>query len=137
MPSNAERLRDMYRRFWVERDWYAARDLFSRDIVWHGLDEVGLGGTRRGIRDVGAFFTEWLEVWEATSNEIEVEEIDPDVVVVVSHFHGRGKATGLEFERAIGQVYEFEDGLVVRQTMYRTAEEAREAARSRPDPFAR
>lgn len=128
--TNADKLRELYRRFWEERDWNAAQGLYARDVVWHGLDEVGLGGTRHGVHEIGAFFAEWLEVWDATSNPIELEEITPDVIVVVSHFRGRARSTGIEFERELGQVWEFEDGKVVRQTMYRSRAEALEAARS-------
>jgi hypothetical protein len=120
----------MYRRFWVDRDPHSADGVLSPKVEWAGLDEIGLGGTRVGIPEVGQFFREWLEVWEATTNEIELEELTPDVIVVISYFHGRARTTGLEFEREIGQVYEFEGGLAVRQTMYATGEEARAAARS-------
>jgi hypothetical protein len=50
----------------------------------------------------------------------------PDVVWIVDLPGVRG--SGLGFGSAIGQVWEFRDGLVVRQTMYRTREEARRAA---------
>ena len=41
---------------------------------------------------------------------------------------GRSLQSGIEFEMTLGQVSEFRDGRVVRQTMYRDPEEARAAA---------
>jgi ketosteroid isomerase-like protein len=126
--TNEQKLRELFRLFWEEHDWNAARGIFSPDIRWHGLDEVGLSGDRSGIRDVGQFFRDWLEVWDATSNSIDIEQVTPDVFVVHSHFHGRARTTGIEFEREIGQIFEFRDGLIVKETMFRTVDEAREAA---------
>jgi hypothetical protein len=50
------------------------------------------------------------------------------VILVESHFKGRGKASGIVAETVLGQIWEFEDGKVVKQTMYRSPEEARKAA---------
>jgi ketosteroid isomerase-like protein len=118
----------MYDRFWGQGDWRAGMDLFADDVVWIGVDEIGLSGERHGAREVGRFFREWLDIWDDYSNEADVEEITPDVVFVESRFRGRGKGSGIEFETRLGQVWEFEDGKVVRSTMYRTPEEARRAA---------
>jgi hypothetical protein len=43
VASNAERLRELFDRFWNHGDWRAGADLFADDIEWHGIDEVGLG----------------------------------------------------------------------------------------------
>lgn len=126
--TNAERVQVMYRQFWGDRDWRAGTDLFADDIEWIGVDEVGLSGERHGVREVGDFFREWLEAWDDYSNDADVEEITPDVVLVTSRFRGRGKGSGIEFETTLGQVWEFRDGKVVRQTLYRSPGEAREAA---------
>jgi ketosteroid isomerase-like protein len=125
--TNAERLAAMYEQFWAQRDWLAARDLFADDIVWIGVDEIGLSGELHGVRAVGGFFRDWLEIWDDYSNDATVEEFAPDVVLVESRFHGRGHGSGIEFETTIGQIWEFRDGKAVRATMYRTPEEAREA----------
>ena len=126
--TNEEKLRELFRLFWEEHDWNAARGIFSPEIEWHGLDEVGLSGDRFGILEVGQFFREWLEVWDATSNSIDIEPITADVFIVHSHFHGRARTTGIEFERDLGQIFEFRDGLIVKETMFRTVDEARAAA---------
>ena len=126
--TNAERLRAMFEQFWGDGDWRAGIGLFADDVEWIGIDEVGLSGHRRGARAVGRFFQEWLDAWEDYTNDADYVEITPDVILVVNRFRGRGKGSGIEFETTLGQVWEFRDGKVVRQTMYRTPEEARRAA---------
>jgi ketosteroid isomerase-like protein len=127
MRPNGERLREMYVRFWEEGDLAAGRDVLADDVEWIGTNDEGLGSVR-GRAKVGALFQEWLEAWEASSNPFELEEIAPDLFLVSSHFHARGRTSGIEMEMYLGQVYEFEDGMVVRHTMFRTYEEAREFA---------
>src|SRR5690349_7306726 len=96
--TNAERVQAMYERFWGAGDWRAGTDLFADDVEWIGIDDVGLSGERHGAREVAGFFREWLEAWDDYSNDADVEEITPDVVLVTSRFRGRGKGSGIEFE---------------------------------------
>ena len=128
MASNLERLREVYDRFWKNRDVNAGRDLMADDIEWIGLEEVGLGGKRRGLRGVGRFFEEWLDAWKDYDNDVELIELTPDLILANTHFRGRAKGSGIELDTHLGQVWEFKDGKAVRQTMYRTFEEARRAA---------
>ena len=128
MASNAEQLREIYRRFWDEGDWGAGEDVLADDVEWVGLEAAGLGVPRTGRRGIGDFFREWLDAWDSYSNAIEIEELTPDLVVVHTHFRGVGKGSGLETVADLGQVWEFKDGKAVRQTMYRTYDEARRAA---------
>ena len=125
MASNAEQLREVFRRFWEEGDQNAGHDLFARDIEWNGLEEADLGGQRHGRRAVSEFFEEWLDAWEDPQVLFEMEEMTPDIVVVRSDIRGRGKVSGIELASEIGQVWEFQDGRAVRQTMFRTYDEAR------------
>lgn len=128
MASNLERLRESYDRFWKHRDVNAGRDVMADDIEWLGFEEVGLGGERRGRRGVAKFFADWLDAWADYDNDVELIEITPDVILADTHFRGRAKGSGIELDTHLGQVWEFENGRAVRQTMYRTPEEARRAA---------
>ena len=130
MASNAERLQVMFDRFWGEGDWQAGRDLFARDVEWVGMDVIGLDGERHGGRQVSEFFRGWLDAWEDYSNDVEIHELTPDLLVSRSHFRGRGRGSGLELERELGQVWEFRDGKIVRQRMFPSYEEAKRAAES-------
>jgi ketosteroid isomerase-like protein len=126
--SNADRLRDMFEQFWKRGDPTAGRSVLADDIEWFGLDEVALGGERHGPREVGGFFAEWLEMWEDYDNDVEFFEVTPDIILALNRFRGRAKGSGIELESQLGQVWEFRDGRAVRQTMYRTHDEARRAA---------
>jgi ketosteroid isomerase-like protein len=128
MGSNADRLRELFDRFWKQGDASAGVGVLADDIEWYGMDEVGLGGERYGPRAVGRFFEEWLEMWEDYDNDVELVEVTPDVILALNAFRGRAKGSGVELESQLGQVWEFKDGLAVRQRMYRTHEEARRAA---------
>ena len=133
MPSNADKLRTMFDRFWKEGDPNAGRDVFAPDVEWLGMDEVGLAGEVVGPRRVSKFFRDWLDAWEDYDNDVEFEEITPDLFLSRSYFRGRGKGSGIEFETELGQIWEFKDGLVVRQEMYRTYEDAKAALNARRD----
>jgi ketosteroid isomerase-like protein len=127
--TNAERLGAMFEQFWKHGDPDAGRGVLADDIEWNGLDEIALGGgERHGPREVGRFFSEWLEMWEDYDNDVEIVEVTPDVLLALNRFRGRARGSGIELESDLGQVWEFRDGLAVRQTMYRTHEEARRAA---------
>jgi ketosteroid isomerase-like protein len=129
MGPNAERLNQLYDRFWNHGDWAAGADIMAPDIEWNGMPEdITLAGTRYGPRAVNAFFAEWLEAWDAADVSWDIHEVTPDVLLVRSMLRAHGRSSGLEAEAEIGQVWEFADGKAVRQTMYRRYEDARQAA---------
>ena len=130
MPSNADRLHALYDGFWNRHDWHAGADVVAPDIEWIGMaDDATLGGTRHGARAVNQFFAEWFEAWEEQPHvEWEIEEVTPDLVVVRSSMSARGRGSGVRAEAEIGQVWEFQNGRAIRQTMYRSWAEARQAA---------
>ena len=128
MASNADRLRELYDRFWKHGDVNAGRDLLAPDIEWLGMGAIGLDSQGHGPRAVGRFFEEWLEMWEDYDNDAEMIEVTSDVILVLNAFRGRAKESGIQLESELGQVWVFRDGLAVRQTMYRTHDEARRAA---------
>ena len=62
MPSNADKLRTMFDRFWKEGDVDAWRGVFAPDSEWHGMDEAGLSGAGVGPRNVAEFFRDSLKM---------------------------------------------------------------------------
>jgi ketosteroid isomerase-like protein len=129
MASNAERLDALYERFWHQGDWHAGEEIMAPDIEWCGMaEDATLGGTRYGPRAVNQFFAEWLEMWEAADVHWEITELAPDLLLVRSALHARGRGSGVDADAEIGQIWEFQDGKAVRQSMYRQYEDARVAA---------
>ena len=131
MGPNARRLDELYTGFWRRGDWRAGAEIMHPEIEWRGIEtDAMLGADSRGLRAVNRYFADWLEAWEAADVSWDIEEITPDVIVVHSHLKVRGRGSGIDFGSEIGQVWEFEDGLAVRETMFRTFDEARAAARA-------
>lgn len=83
------------------------------DAVYHGHD-----GLRR-------FFREWHEAW--TSIEYDFEELidagDEHVIAVVTR-HARGRASGVEVERAFALVWTLRGGKVARVVWFLSRGEA-------------
>jgi uncharacterized protein len=70
----------------------------------------------RGVSAVRALLMRWLTAFDEFTMEIE-EYIDAgDSVVCVTHSHAMGKASGLEIDMHAAEVYEFDDGQIVRAT---------------------
>jgi ketosteroid isomerase-like protein len=129
MASNAERLDALYEAFWRRHDWHAGADVMAPDIEWVTMaEDATLGGTRYGPRAVNQYFAEWLEAWEAADVGWEITELTPDLLLLRTRLHARGRGSGLETEAEVGQLWEFQDGKAIRQTMYRRFEDARAAA---------
>jgi ketosteroid isomerase-like protein len=122
--ANVELVREMYDAFWRRRDSGVFTALVSPDIEWVSFFDVE---PRRGPEEVGAFFSDWLTTW--TDHEVDYEFFDAgDRVVVLCHLKGKGRGSGVEVESSIGQVWTLRDGKLVHQQMFRTPEEALEAA---------
>jgi ketosteroid isomerase-like protein len=81
----------------------------------------------RGRAEIGKFWDEWHELWTLEIEASEIRDLG-DTVLVLALLRTQGKSSGVEVERSIGYVFQFEDGLVRRATAYMTPEEAIEAA---------
>ena len=78
-------------------------------------------------------FVEWLLTWTGEFEDwsIQVEQwIDAgdDLVVALTRQSATGRHSGVPVELLVGQVFELEDGRLVRVTNYATHAEALEAA---------
>ena len=83
--------------------------------VWTGLAEL-----KSGFRD-------WLAVWEGARYEATAfRELDPDSVLVLARYRGRGKTSGLEMEQLgqLASVFHLQGGKVTRLIVYLKAENA-------------
>jgi ketosteroid isomerase-like protein len=94
-----------------------ALDALHPDVEWRDfMHAPDAPECVRGVPAVRALMSQWLTAFDEFTMEIG-EYIDAgDSVVCVTHSHGKGKASGLEIDLHAAEVYEFEDGQIVRVT---------------------
>jgi ketosteroid isomerase-like protein len=93
--------------------------------------EVPPGALTSGTYRGHAGFSEFLDsFWDAfKDHHIEIEECIPagDDVLLMVHYYGRGKASGVEVNARDSHVWTLRDGKAVRWRIVNTREEALEA----------
>jgi ketosteroid isomerase-like protein len=91
---------------------------FHPDVEWRDL--LHAPDTPELIRGIPALRANW-DTWEEVFDDftVEVDEyVDVgDCVLVVTHWRGRGKDSGLAIDLKTVDVYEFADGKIVRVTL--------------------
>ena len=86
-------------------------------------------GALYGNDAVLANYESWNEAWEGAETSPEEVIGHGDRVFVAARFHARGRASGVEVETRLYEVYTVRDGKVLRIDEYATRDEALEAAR--------
>jgi ketosteroid isomerase-like protein len=108
----------------VRRQWASMLELFAEDVEWHDPPSLP-GATVHYGR--GAMKARWEELDEALPGFTIVPEAYFDAgdrVVVFLRTKGRGRASGIEMERCIAQVFTVRDGLVASVVGYDDRDEA-------------
>lgn len=83
--------------------------------------------TVRGHEELRRFWDEWHELWALTIEPSEVRDLG-ETVLLLGRMSTRGNESGIDLNREIGYVCEFEDGLIRRTRAYFGAEATLEAA---------
>jgi uncharacterized protein len=133
--ENVETVRRGYELF-AAGDLEGVSALFSADSELADIGGLGLAGTAAGTRHgPEGFFRATEEALEAFEDyRVEAEDfIDVgEAVVVPVRISGRGRASGAKMETRLAHLWMFRsDGKVSRGEVYRTTEEALEAAGKR------
>jgi ketosteroid isomerase-like protein len=85
-------------------------------------------GSWTGLAGMAEGFRSWVSAWEEFRGEAdEYRELDSERVLVLVHWRGRGKASGLDLEqmRSLGaHVFHIRDGKVTRFVLYLDRERA-------------
>jgi ketosteroid isomerase-like protein len=100
------------------------------EVEWSTAIERQVEGVERvhkGQADLGRFWDEWHALWNATVDVSETRDLG-DSVLVFAMFRAKGEGSGVEVERSIGYLFEFEDGLIRRASSHFPPEEALKAA---------
>jgi ketosteroid isomerase-like protein len=99
-----------------ERD--AALADYHADVEWNDLAHApDTPQTVRGLPALRAIWDQWEQAFEYIDSDIE-EFVDAGRCVVTSaRWHARGKGSGLVIDLHQADVYELEDGKVVRVTL--------------------
>ena len=117
--TNADTVRRVYDDF--ERgDLERVLAAFDPEIEWIEPDGYfpGAGGAHRGVEAVKNVLSIYPEVWEEFSIEVD-EVIDAgDVVVVTGRQRGRARETGRSFTARVANIWNVEDGRLVRLRVY-------------------
>ena len=94
------------------------------EVVWHPADEA----PQHGIDAAIAYMRRWEAEWEDLSTVPE-EFIDAgEIVFVAVRFAGRGKASGVEVDALVYELYTLREGKIVRMDEFTERAEALAAA---------
>jgi ketosteroid isomerase-like protein len=92
------------------------------------LISLGVEGVYEGPEGVRRFFDDLLDAFEVRYSERELRPVGDGVVLVLCRMALRGRESGLEIDRRVGTVYEFEGEQVRGARVYEDQAEAIAAA---------
>lgn len=117
---------------WNRDDLDRALSVIHPDAEWSagGVPDLflGLEPVYRGHAGVREWWTFVKEPWEYFQSHIERVVEEGDKVVTAVRFEAVGKGSGVTVGLPLANVWELEDGLIVKFASYYTFEEALEAA---------
>jgi ketosteroid isomerase-like protein len=110
-------------------DFDAMNDVYHPDHEFVPLIAVLEGGSRSGARGYRSFLRDLNEAMESDSRLEDVTEIDSERVLAIVPTRSRGKSSGVGLdEERIACVLTVRRGKIMRTELYRSPEEALQAA---------
>jgi ketosteroid isomerase-like protein len=106
-----------------------AAEAVHPDCEWTPLLAGVDGRTYHGPDGMVEFFEEWLESFSPRYENREYEQLSDDVVLASCRMWIESRETGVEMEREIAVLTQFEDGLLRSGKAYDSRGEAIEAAK--------
>ena len=106
-----------------------AAEAVHPDCEWTPLLSGVDGRTYHGPDGMVEFFEEWLGSFSPRYENREYEQLSDDVVLASCRMWIESRETGVEMEREIAVLTQFEDGLLRRGRAYGSRGEAIEGAR--------
>ena len=112
------------------RDLEAVLELCDPEIVVH--DPGRTGAEFKGREKLGEFWSEWLENFDSYSVELrELRETDRGLLAICRQA-GKGKASGVEIEDNLFQLYAIRDGRFAEYWIFADREQAFRSAGLEP-----
>ena len=114
---------------YAREDFDACLSMYADDTVWDDTRYRPDGAVHRGRDALVELVLAWRGAFDRYT--VEVEEVvgcDGDRVAVAARETGRGRAGGVEMTNRWGVVATVRSGLIAHTTVYRTPEEAFQAA---------
>ncbi len=116
----------------VREAWDAySRGDYARIAGFHDPHIVVISledGALYGNDAVLANYERWMEAWDEAETTLEEVTGRGDRVFVAVRFHGRGRASGVEVDERLYEVFTLRDGKVLRIDEYENRADALEAA---------
>jgi ketosteroid isomerase-like protein len=116
--ENVELVRSIYAA-WEHGDFSAAE--WAHPEIEFVIAEGPTAGTWTGLAGMAEGYRDFLSAWEDWTAEAEAfRELDGERVLVLSHFGGRGKTSGLELGTRMkgAELFHVRDGKVTRLVLY-------------------
>ena len=116
---------------WNRGDFDAWVESSHPEIEWSSEVTMRMEGSEtvfRGRDGLRKYWDEWHSVWEVTIEVFEMRDLG-DVVLALGRVRTRGDASGIDIERPVSYVFEFEGALARRVRAYLDPQEALEAVR--------
>lgn len=113
-----------------DRDFERAMDLYADDVVLVVHPGFGLEtGTFEGKEAVGQWFGQWFRAFDADFRfEIDEAREIGEAIFLHANFGGVGRSSGAAVHSDAAYLYEVRDRKVVRAQIFKTRDDALEAA---------
>ena len=118
--ENVELVRSIYAAW--ERGYFGETHWVDPEIDFQAIGDTPSAGRWKGLDGMATGWREWLSAWQEFQVEAdEYRELDEERVLVLGHFAGRGKTSGLEIGQVFtkaASVFHIRDGKVTKLVLY-------------------
>jgi ketosteroid isomerase-like protein len=126
--ENVEVVQNLFDAF-NRGDMDAWAGFLSPDVVWESLPLPGFREVYRGRAEAREWLEQLLELFAETHLEVEqITALGDDRVRIAYANRARGRGSGLPLEPMIWSIFWLAEGLITRRQVFRTKDEALEAA---------
>jgi len=131
-----EIIREMLEVHWNNGDIDSVLAPCTEDYEWHPLvvkSFEGEGKIYRGKDECREFFEGWMSTWDTWNLQVEDFREYGDQVLALTQVNAKGHGSGVEFDQAMGHLFEFRGDEVCRGESFLERDMAVEAAERRSE----